>query len=211
MKAFRLFAAASLFAALSAVTAVAQQPAANRPAASPAPTQAGAAVVIPDGKLAIVDTEAFADQQNGIKRLVAAFQTVDREFKPRRDELAGLKTKYDALVKQINDTKSVSQPAALNALADQAETLKNDIERKQQDGQRALDKRIAELTQPIYQDISTALQAYAKQRGITVLFDISKMAQVMFVVNDAVDITPGFIAEYNQRNPATASAAPANR
>ena len=201
MKVIRTIAAAAVLAALSALTASAQQPAATRPAA-PA---AGAAANVPDGKVAIIDTESFGDPKTGIARLISAFQTVDREFKPRRDEITGIRNKYEGLIKQINDTKGVADQKSLAALADQAETLKSDIERRQQDGQRALDKRVKELTDPIYQDINTALQAFARSRGITVIFDISKMGGVMMVVDGAVDITPAFIAEYNQRNPASAA------
>lgn len=200
MKIFRTIAAAALLAAFAALTVNAQQtPAPARPA------QGGGAV--PDSKVAIINTELFGDPKNGIARLANAFAALDREFKPRRDEVTQLRTRYDQLLKDIDATKAVSDEKALQAKVEQAETLKNDIERKQQDGQRALEKRARELTDPIYNDISNALQAYARQRGISVIFDVSKMAQVMFVVNDAVDITPGFIAEYNQRNPATASTA----
>ena len=205
MKAIRTTLFAAAFAAAAALTATAQTPA--RPAApAPAPST-GAAIA--EGKFAIIDTEAFGDQKDGIKRLVAAFQTVEREFKPRRDELQTLRTRYDALVKQANDTKSVADQKSLATLADQAETLKNDIERKQQDGQRALEKRVGELTGPIFEDVGKALQAFAASRGITLVFDVSKTGNAMMVVNNAVDITDAFIADYNQRNPAsTASAAP---
>ncbi|MDT5294558.1 MAG: outer membrane protein [Acidobacteriota bacterium] len=204
MKAIRKTFFVAALAAFAALTASAQQPAGTRPAAP-----AGGATIA-EGKFAIVDTEAFTDQKQGIQRLVAAFQTVEREFKPRRDEIQTLKTRYDALVKQINDTKSVADQKALAGLADQADSLKSDIERRQQDGQKALDKRVQELTAPIYQDIGTALQAFARTRGVSVVFDVSKMQGVVMVINDAVDITDAFIAEYNQRNPAsTAAAAPA--
>jgi Skp family chaperone for outer membrane proteins len=206
MKVIRTIAFAAAIAAFSAASATAQ----TAPAAgAQRPAAPAASANVPDGKVAIIDTEAFGDPKTGIARLVNAFSTVDREFKPRRDAITGLRAKYDAIVKQINDTKAVAAQAQLASLADQAETLKNDIERQQQDGQRALDKRVKELTDPIYQDISTALQSFAKQRGITIVFDVSKMGGVMMIVDGAVDITPAFIADYNQRNPATASAAPA--
>ncbi|HEX7314576.1 MAG TPA: OmpH family outer membrane protein [Pyrinomonadaceae bacterium] len=207
MKAIRTTLFAAAFAATAALTAAAQtQPAATRPAA-PAPS---GAVTVAEGKFAIIDTEAFGDQKEGIKRLVAAFQTVEREFKPRRDEITTLRTRYDALVKEINDTKAVAAPAALQAKADQAEQLKVEIERKQQDGQKSLDKRVQELTGPVYQDIGNALQAYAKARGLSVVFDVSKMQGVVMVVDGGIDITNAFIADYNTRNPATtAAAAPA--
>lgn len=198
---------AAALAAFAAVTASAQAPAANRPAAP----QAGAGVIA-EGKFAIIDTDAFNDPAQGIKRLVAAFQTVEREFKPRRDEIQTLRTRYDALVKEINDTKAVADQKALAAKADQASQLEIEIKRKQEDGQKALDKRVSDLTAPVYQDIGTKLQEFAKARGLTVIFDVSKMQGVVMVVNDSVDITGAFIAEYNTRNPATAAAsAPAAR
>jgi Skp family chaperone for outer membrane proteins len=210
MKAIRKTFFAAAFAAFAALTASAQAPA-TRPAATPAAPQGGSAAIA-EGKFAIIDTDAFNDPAQGIKRLVAAFQTVEREFKPRRDEIQGLKTRYDALVKEIQDTQKVADQKALQAKAEQAETLKDDIERKQKEGQKALDKRVSDLTAPVYQDIGQALQAYAKARGLTVIFDVSKMQGVVMVVNDSVDITGAFIADYNQRNPAaTAAAAPPPR
>ena len=217
MKAIRTTFFAAAFAATAALTASAQtQPAARpsvpatqtpRPAA---PTPAQTAAAIAEGKFAIIDTEAFGDQKEGIQRLVAAFQTVEREFKPRRDEIQGLRNRYDALAKDIDATKAVADPKALQTKADQAEQLKTEIERKQQDGQKALDKRVQDLTGPVYQDIGNALQAFAKARGLSVVFDVSKMQGVVMVVDGGIDITSAFIADYNQRNPAsTAAAAPA--
>lgn len=212
MKAIRTTFFAAAIAATAALTASAQtQPAARPTPAQPRPTApapgVGGAVSVAEGKFAIIDTEAFGDQKDGIQRLVAAFQTVEREFKPRRDEITALRTRYDALVKEVNDTKAVAAPAALQAKADQASQLEIEIKRKQEDGQKALDKRVQELTGPVYQDIGNALQAYAKARGLSVVFDVSKMQGVLMVVDGGIDITGAFIAEYNQRNPATTAAA----
>jgi Skp family chaperone for outer membrane proteins len=200
------FAAALL--AFAAVTAAAQTATPARPAA---PQGGGAAAAIAEGKFAIIDTDAFNDQANGIKRLVAAFQTVEREFKPRRDEIQTLRTRLEALVKEIESTKAVAAPAALQTKAEQAQQLETEIKRKQEDGQKALDKRVQDLTGPVYQDIGTALQAFARARGLSVIFDVSKMQGVVMVVNEGVDITGAFISDYNTRNPSTAAAAPAAR
>ena len=125
-----------------------------------------------------------------------------------------MQARYDGLAKQIQDTQKVADQKALAGLADQAETLKSDIERKQQDGQRAIQKRWQELSGPIFTDINNALRAYAQSRGISVVFDLSKMEGVVMVVNpNGIDITAGFIAEYNQRNPASTAStvAPGNK
>ena len=217
MKAIRTTLFAAALAATAALTASAQtQPAARPPAPAvqtprpAAPTAAQTAAAIAEGKFAIIDTEAFGDQKEGIKRLVAAFQAVEREFKPRRDEITTLRTRYEALAKDIEATKAVADPKALAAKADQATQLETEIKRKQEDGQKALDKRVQDLTGPVYQDIGTALQAFAKARGLTVIFDVSKMQGVVMVVDGGIDITNAFIADYNQRNPAaTAATTPA--
>jgi Skp family chaperone for outer membrane proteins len=215
MKIFRLTAATFVLAAMTVITANAQQPAgggASRPA-SPAPaTGAGAQnVVVADSKIAIINTEAFGDPKNGITRLVSAMSGVDREFQPRRTELQGIKTRYEQLVKEIQDTKSVAAEAQLAQKAEQADSLKRELERKQQDAQIAFEKRMREAINPLYDDIGKQLEAFARQRGITMIFDASKMAGVMFVVNDSLDITSAFIADYNRRFPATASATPPTR
>jgi len=207
---FILCTLATALAVLLPATAGAQQPATARPAparpatATPAaPTNSG---VIADGKIAIIDTEAFADPKTGITKLVSAFETVNREFKPTLDELQKLRTQYEQLGKDIQATEKLEDQKARNAKLEQAEALKKSIERKTQDAQTAYQKKLREVTEPVYKDISPALQAFARQRGVNVIFDVSKLGEVMFVVNDAVDLTKAFIADYNQRNPGTAAA-----
>ncbi|HEV2859518.1 MAG TPA: OmpH family outer membrane protein [Pyrinomonadaceae bacterium] len=212
MKVIRNTAAAAILAAFAALSASAQTtPARPAPAGGgAAPAAANNGGVVPDGKVATIDTDAFADQKAGIGRLVAVYSAVEREFKPRGDELRAMKTRYDGIVKQVNDTKAVADQKALAALADQAETLEKEMKRRQEDLQASSQKRFAELAEPVYRDIGQALQNFAKQRGITVVFDLSKTGNAVMVVNNAIDITDAFIADYNQRNPASAaSAAPA--
>ena len=203
---------AATLAVLVPITAAAQPatgrtavPAAQRPpVASPTPPNTG---TVADGKIAIIDTEAFADPKTGITRLVSAFEVVNREFKPRSDELQRLRAQYEQLGKDIAATVNVEDQRARAAKLEQAEALKKDIERKTQDAQSAYQKRLRDVTDPIYKDISPALQAFAKQRGVNVIFDVSKLAEVMFIINDSVDLTRAFITDYNQRNPVTATPA----
>jgi Skp family chaperone for outer membrane proteins len=202
---------AATLAVLVPITAAAQPatgrpavPAAQRAVASPTPPNTG---TVADGKIAIIDTEAFADPKTGITRLVSAFEVVNREFKPRGDELQRLRAQYEQLGKDIAATVNVEDQRARAAKLEQAEALKKDIERKTQDAQAAYQKRLRDVTEPIYKDISPALQAFAKQRGVNVIFDVSKLAEVMFIINDSVDLTRAFITDYNQRNPVTATPA----
>lgn len=205
---------AAALAVLAPVAAAAQQPATGRPAvpsaqgpAAASPTAPQNTGVVADGKIAIIDTEAFADPKTGITRLVSAFEVVNREFKPRSDELQKLRAQYEQLGKDIEATRTLEDQRARAAKVEQAEALKKDIERKTQDAQSAYQKRLREATEPVYKDISPALQAFARQRGVNVIFDVSKLGEVMFIINDSVDLTRAFITEYNQRNPVTATPA----
>ena len=208
MKTFRLFAAAAVLGLLLTFGAAAraQQPGAARPAAAAARPAPSTAKPTLEGKIAVIQTEFFMDEKEGIRRIIDAMKGVDREFQPRRTSIQQLETRYNALVKEINDTKSVAQPDALARKADEAETLKKSIDRQREDGQRDLEKRMAETLNPLQGDVYKALDAYAKERGIAIIIDASRVP--LLYATDTVDITRDFITAYNQRAGGTAAAAP---
>jgi outer membrane protein len=206
----RLTFAAALFAAalLAAPAARAQQPSPQRPAGGrPAPQQqqaAPAAQPVPDGKVALISTLTFADPKEGVARFVAVTRTVEREFEPSRAEVRQLKARYDQLAKDLSNAGAVSDQAALARKAEEAESLKTQIARKVEDGQARFERRMKEALAPVQQDVFRALEAYARERGISVIIDAS---QVPILYGAAgTNITGDFIRTYNQRNPATASA-----
>ena len=204
MKNYRLIAAAALLVAFTALPAFAQGNA-GRPAApaQSAPAQAN----VPDSKIALVNTEAFSDEKQGITRLVNAVKGVEREFDPRKKELQGLQQRITTLQEDITKTAGVADPAATRAKETQLADMKKDFQRRGEDAQAAYNKRMQEAISPIYDDIGKALDAFAKQRGITLLLDASKIGPAILSLNDGMDITLAFIREFNTRNPATAAAA----
>lgn len=219
MKSLRLIAASVVLAVVTTITASAQtapgrqQPAATpRPAAtSPAPAGASAPVTPPTltGKLAIIDSSFFADEKNGITRVVNAMKGINAQFQPQQTELDRMKNSYDALVAEIQKTAAVADPKTIAAKTDQAEQLKRDLERKAQDAQAAVERRQREVLGPLQEEVFNALQSYAQSRGIAVVIDMNRVP-VLFVA-DSVDITRDFITEYNRTHPATTAAAAPGR
>jgi Skp family chaperone for outer membrane proteins len=196
MKHIRSAAAVALICAACAFAARAQQP----PAAAPAkPTL--------EGKVAVIDTSAFADEQTGIRRIVEALRRLETEFTPRSDELKQVRARYDQLVKEINDTKTVADQTALQRKADEAEQLKRDIDRKSEDAKAAYERRLREVVGPVQDEVFKSLDAYAKENGIALIFDVSQVP--LLYGAQSVDITRHFITIYNQRNPSTAATTPA--
>jgi Skp family chaperone for outer membrane proteins len=189
-----------------------QRPPTTAPATTSTVPQTGTGA----GTIATIDIQSFGDQKGGVAKLLAAYATLEREFKPRQDELRTLRTRYEALGKELEQLQKAAQaadPSSLQKKADDLANLEKEIKRKAEDAQAAVERREQELTGPVWEDINNALRAFAAQRGISIILERSRLAgnNLIFVVNDNMDITREFITQYNQRNPATAAAAPANR
>ncbi len=206
MKTFRLIVAAAFMAAITVLPAYAQG-GAGRPAAPAAGQGAAATANVPDSKVALINTEAFGDEKQGITRLVNAVKGVDREFNARKTELQGMQTRIQQLTKDISDTASVADQKSIQAKQDQLDALKKDFQRKGEDAQAAYTKRLQDVVQPIYDDIGKSLDAFAKARGITLLLDASKIGPAIISATDSMDVTLAFIREFNSSHPATASTA----
>ncbi|MEJ7575553.1 MAG: OmpH family outer membrane protein [Pyrinomonadaceae bacterium] len=206
MNTFRTFTFALLFVAVLALTSASAQqatrPAAGAPASTPAATS-GASSTNPIG---IVNTAAFGDPKNGITRLVNALGGVNREFQPRQTELQTLAQRLQAIADDVQKTQGVAQPAELDRKRQQAEQLQIELTRKREDAQRAYERRLGEVVTPIENDINTALTAFARQRNLSMVINVSQLPNAVLVLNDSMDLTRDFIAEYNRRNPATAAA-----
>lgn len=211
MKIVRMLAASAVVAAIAAIPAYAQgtRPAGAtpRPAASPAPGTAPAKVAVPETRIAFVDTEAFADEKVGITRFVRALQTLEREFKPKTDEMLGIQAKMEQLAKDI-ETLSKSQVVdqrSIQAKRDEGGRLERELKYKKEEYDAATPKRYRELVAPISADIGQELDAFRKQHGITLVLDVTKLLPVILSADNALDITEPFIAYYNARHPVPAS------
>lgn len=206
-----MIAASTILAAITALSAFAQAPARTtpaRPAATPAATApANTNANVPDSKIAFINTEAFGDEKAGIARFVNAMKSLEKEFKPRQDELLAMNTRLQALadeIKKLSGATVVSQ-ASIQQKQDEAEQLQRDLKRKKEDADALFQKRYEAVVSPISADIGKSLDTFAASRGITMILDISKLAPAVLTVNPAMDVTGAFIAEYNSTHPATAS------
>lgn len=200
MNTVRFFAAVALLTA-AAFCVSAQQTKPATPAAPPA--AAPQTVAVPDSKMALIYSDMFLDQKTGIARFNSLLGTLNREFQPRQAELQGLQQRIGTLTKEIEDTQTVADPNAIRQKRDQLAQLNTEFKRKGEDAEAAYNKRRQEIFFPLQQDIGKALEAFAKARGITVIVDGSQVPMVYAA--ESLDITKAFIADFNSKNPATAS------
>lgn len=206
MKIYRFLAALAFLGVVAISPIFAQpKPAAQTPtSATPSTTTAA----VPDSKIGLINSELWADEKQGIVRLVAVTKRVDSEFQPRRTELQQLQQRMSQLNDEITKQQaasSVVDPRSLQTKMEQLEQLKKDAQRKQEDAQAAYNKRMQEVLAPIYDDIGKALDAFGKLRGITLMLDVSKIGPAILMAADATDVTRAFIADFNSKYPATAA------
>lgn len=169
------------------------------------------------GKTGWVDTGAFADEKEGIKRYLAALTAIGNELKPREQELINIQTRVATIAEDIrklqNTPPNVPIPApAIREKQEEGQRLQREFEFKKKEYDAMVEKRSGEVLGPINQDIGKALDEYAKQKGFSAILDIDKLAQAgaILVLDSSVVITKDFITFYNAR-PATAATAAAPR
>lgn len=174
-----------------------------------AQTPATGQVNVPNGKVAVIFSAAFQDQKQGIAKFSVLVNKLNGEFQKTQDELnqsaKNIQTLQDE-VKKLQESTTAVDPKTVQAKVDQLDQLKKDYQRRGEDGQAAYQRRRQEIFAPLQEDVGKALDAYAKARGITLVMDASQIEGILFA-SDTIDITRAFIAEYNSKNPATASAA----
>jgi Skp family chaperone for outer membrane proteins len=216
MKIISTLSASAILLAIAALSTQAQgtRPAANvtppRPTATPATNPAPANAVVPDSKIALIDTEAFADEKAGIARFVGAVRTLQSEMKPKQDELLSIQTRMQQLSRDI-DTLSkaaIVDPKTIQAKQDEGARLERELKYKKEDFDALTQKRYREVVGPISADIGKELDVFATQRGITMVLDVSKLLPAILTAKNEMDITVAFIAYYNAKYPAPPAATP---
>jgi Skp family chaperone for outer membrane proteins len=212
------FLSASLFLALTSLSVAAQRPTAQptptpaqRPPATTPQTPVNTNVSLPTSKLAVIYTEEFLDAKAGILKFSTLINKLNGEFQKDKDALTQMSQRATQLQDEIS--KLQNAPAgtpidakSLQAKVDQLDQLKRDIQRKSEDAQSAYNKRRSEIFAPLQEDIGKALEAFAKARNINIILDGTQVPLVFAA--DSIDITKAFVADFNSKNPVTASTTP---
>lgn len=193
----------SLAAFAQTPTPPAPRPAANTAApASAAPTGGTGA----EGRIALINTARFRQE---IQELKLRGDAINAEFEPRNKELQALQDEVNNLKNKIQTQGATVQPAVRNQWVEEATEKEKQLKRKAEDLEAVFNKRVQEVTAPIYDKIGNALEQYAKQKSISVIFEGNALQQNQALVYAviAMDITTDFMNEYNKANPVAGAAA----
>ncbi|HJQ67386.1 MAG TPA: OmpH family outer membrane protein [Blastocatellia bacterium] len=188
--------AVTLMAAF-ALTASAQQP------ASPA----GVNSLLPDGKIAVINTQAFPEQ---ISELRQKYEQVNNQFKDRYERLKSLDTQLKQMETDIQTKGSAMAPEKVREMQTNFEDMKKRGSRDYEDLRVDVNKAIGASTKPVWDKIGQFMNNYAAQRNIVLILDLPGAAQAgsLAYVSPGSDVTADFIAEYNKANPVASAPAP---
>jgi len=186
-------------------------PASTRPTTTPtpgrpatAPTQTPAADV-PPSRIALIDTSAFDDEKRGIFRYIDAVKSIQPLFVTQNQELQNLQNRITALAEEVRKLTPVT-PAnerQIQLKTEEGTRLRQDFNTKRQRLAEDVQKKYQEVTAPLSEQIGKAMDQFARERGITMTLDLSKLLPAMLTALPAVDVTDAFIADFNRKNPRT--------
>lgn len=186
-----------------------------RPTATPTPTPArpatpqtpapAADVPVPQSRIALIDTTMFADEKKGIFRYIDVVKSIQPQFAGANQELVSLQTRINALIEDIRKLRATPQPdpRVIQSKQEEGARLQQDWNMKKQRFDEDYSKKYQEVTGPLSEQIGKAMDQFARERGITMTLDFSKLLPAMLTALPAVDVTDAFIADFNRKNPRT--------
>jgi Skp family chaperone for outer membrane proteins len=163
-------------------------------------TQAGVGAALPDGRIAVVNSQAFP---GGIGELKQKYEQVDKGFQARYQQLQALENQLKQLETDIRTKGPSLTPEKLQEMQDSYERLKKQGTRDLEDLKAEYDRTIDTATKPVRDKLYQFLNNYAAQHSIVLVINLAGAAQSGSLAywNPGTDITDDFIAEYNKANP----------
>jgi Skp family chaperone for outer membrane proteins len=135
---------------------------------------------------------------------------LNAEFQKPKDDLVAMSNRAQALDDEIKKLQQATgapiDQKSLQAKINQLEQLKTEIQRKNEDATASFNRRKQEVFAPLQEEIGKAIEAFAKAHGINVIVDGAQVP--LLYAADSIDVTKAFIAEFNSKNPVTASTTP---
>ncbi len=184
-----------------ALAAFAQTPTPpSRPAPGGAAAATGGGGTGAEGKVAYVNTAAF---RQGIGELKVRLDALNNEFDPKKKEVQSLEEDLNNLKNKIQTQGSTVSPQVRNQWVEEATEKEKTLKRKAEDYDQLGQKRLAEVSQPIYEKVGKFLEQYCQQRGIVMVMEggAAQQAGILIFATPATDITEDFMKEYNKANP----------
>jgi len=163
-------------------------------------TQAGVGAALPDGKMAVINTQAFP---GSILELKQKYEQVNGQFKDRFQKLQALAEQMKGMENDLRTKQNVLTADKYQELQANYAELEKRGKRDQEDFNADADKALEVATRPVRDKMTQFLNTYAAQHSIVLVINLAGAAQTGSLAywNPGLDITDDFIAAYNKANP----------
>lgn len=155
-------------------------------------------------KVVFIASEIFEDEEKGIKELVDAYAKLSNEFKPQKDEIFAMVSKYNELMKEYKNAGEIVENAVVGLCypsfdfkekAKELDDLSNQIKEFSTSARNLYIKRKSEVINPIKSKIQEAMKQFAKEKGYEEILDVSNLELVCYP--RGIYVTNEFIKYYN--------------
>ncbi|HUP03106.1 MAG TPA: OmpH family outer membrane protein [Bryobacteraceae bacterium] len=181
------------------------------PAAAQAPAAPAAAAAVPSGplptKVGIINAaEALSATKEGQK---AADELQKNFVAPRKAELDKLQESIQTNTTKLRNGSATMSADAQRALQNQIDADNKSFTRKQEDAQQEVQDQEGKIMQELGAKMMTVLEKYAADNGFAVILDVGNQQTPVLWAAPGLDVTADIVKLYDEKYPATATAAPA--
>jgi outer membrane protein len=197
-KFLRLFLAAAVLLAISALAQTGSAATPSAPSASSAPA-ATAPTPITGTKVGAINIEGAIFGSNEGRREVEALQ---KKFEPKQNELKNQNDELEGLKKQMTTQQDKLNADALDTLKKQIETKQKQLDRAVQDAQEDFGSQQQEIASKVLTKLAPIVVKYAQDNGFGLIIDTSKPwpQGPVLLAGEAMDITKPVIDIYNTQS-----------
>jgi outer membrane protein len=168
-----------------------------------APAAAAAPAVT---KVGIINIQAAIVNSNEGQR---DFESLQKKFDPKRQELEGLNKEVDELQKKFNTQGDKLNVEARGDLLKQIDSKKKLLQRNYEDANTDIQAQQNEIANRIGQKLVEVLDKFAKDNNFTIILDVSGQSSPVLWAASTVDITKPVVEAYNAASGVAAPAKPA--
>ena len=128
------------------------------------------------------------------------FESLQKKFDPKRQELEGMNKEVDELQKKFNTQGDKLNDEARADLLKQIDSKKKLLQRNYEDANTDIQAQQNEIANRIGQKLVSVLDKYAKDNSFTVILDVSGQQSPVLWAASSVDITQAVVEAYNAQS-----------
>jgi outer membrane protein len=198
-KFMRLFLAAAVLFAISALAQTSSAATPSSPVATPAASAPTPAPVSTGTKVGAINIEGAIFGSNEGRRDLEA---LGKKFEPKQSELKNQNDELDGLKKQLSTQQEKLNEDALATLKKQIETKQKLFDRAVQDAQEEFGTQQQEIAGRVLQKMAPIVVKYAEDNGFGMIIDTSKPwpQSPILMAGSGVDITKAVVDIYNAQS-----------